>query len=83
MQWRTGHHCHHHQNIEPQEAIDGDRTTNTVSLSQRIGGTGNSLRQPKLRNDMSPARVAQTNWTFVETLLKVRHNCEAVCKPVF
>ena len=27
--------------------------------------------QAKLSADMSPALIAQTNWTFVETLLKV------------
>ncbi|PNF35070.1 DENN domain-containing protein 5B, partial [Cryptotermes secundus] len=70
MQWRTGHHCHHHQNIEQHEPVDGERTADTVGLLQRVSSTGISLRQPKLRNDMSPARVAQTNWTFVETLLK-------------
>jgi hypothetical protein len=78
MQWRTGHHRHHQQNVEQREPIDGERTTDTVGLLQRVGGTGISLRQPKLRSDMSPARVAQTNWTFVETLLKVRPNCETV-----
>jgi hypothetical protein len=72
MQWRTAHNCHHHQSAEQREARDGERTTDAVALPQRVGGTGISLRQPKLRNDMSPARVAQTNWTFVETLLKVR-----------
>lgn len=78
MQWRTGHHCHHHQSIEQREPIDGERTADTVGLLQRVSGTGISLRQPKLRNDMSPARVAQTNWTFVETLLKVRPSCERI-----
>jgi hypothetical protein len=76
MQWRAGHHCHRHQSAEQHEPVDSERTTDTVGLLQRVSGTGNSLRQPKLRNDMSPARVAQTNWTFVETLLKVRCNCE-------
>jgi hypothetical protein len=76
MQWRTGHHCHRHQNAELREPVDGERTSDSVGLLQRVSGTGISLRQPKLRNDMSPARVAQTNWTFVETLLKVRPKCE-------
>lgn len=53
-----------------------------MSLPQRVGGTGISLRQPKLRNDMSPARVAQTNWTFVETLLKVRPRCETIASEI-
>jgi hypothetical protein len=62
--------------------MEGERTTDPVELLQRVSGTGISLRQPKLRNDMSPARVAQTNWRFVETLLKVRPNCETVATVV-
>jgi len=55
--------------------MDSDKTADTIAVLQRVGNTGTSngvsLRQPKLSSDMSPALVAQTNWTFVEKLLKV------------
>lgn len=36
---------------------------------QEARGLAKSLRQPKL-SDLSPAVIAQTNWKFVEGLLK-------------
>lgn len=53
---------------------------------QEARSLGKNLRQPKL-SDLSPAVIAQTNWKFVEGLLKecrmkvrITHCCEeAVC----
>jgi hypothetical protein len=75
MQWRTPHHYPHHRSSERREAGDAESSSDTAVMPQRVGSTGTSngvsLRQPKLSSDMSPALVAQTNWSFVEKLLKV------------
>jgi hypothetical protein len=71
-QWRNTHHCNQHQTSEQHEAMDGEGTMDTASVSPRVGSSGISLQQPKFSSDMSPALVAQTNWSFVEKLLKVR-----------
>lgn len=49
---------------------------------QEARSLGKNLRQPKL-SDLSPAVIAQTNWKFVEGLLKecrmkvrITHRCE-------
>lgn len=57
---------------------------------QEARSLGKNLRQPKL-SDLSPAVIAQTNWKFVEGLLKecrmkvrIAHCCEeAVCIHVW
>jgi hypothetical protein len=72
MQWRNTHHCNRLQTSEQHEATDSERTVDTVAVSSRVGTSGISLQQPKFSSDISPALVAQTNWTFVEKLLKVR-----------
>jgi len=71
MQWRNTHHCNRLQTPEQHEALGGERTLDTAAVSPRVGSSGISLRQPKFSSDVSPALVAQTNWTFVEKLLKV------------
>lgn len=49
---------------------------------QEARSLGKNLRQPKL-SDLSPAVIAQTNWKFVEGLLKecrmkVKHRTPAM-----
>lgn len=49
---------------------------------QEARSLGKNLRQPKL-SDLSPAVIAQTNWKFVEGLLKecrmkVKQNASAL-----
>ncbi|XP_069674606.1 DENN domain-containing protein 5B isoform X2 [Periplaneta americana] len=61
VQWRSSHR-HHHRSSERRETIESESTTEAHS--------GVNLRQPKMSSDMSPALMAQTNWTFVEKLLK-------------
>ncbi|XP_021923906.1 DENN domain-containing protein 5A isoform X4 [Zootermopsis nevadensis] len=71
MQWRTPHRYPHHRSSERREAADAQSASDNAA---RTGSTetsnGVGLRQPKLSGGMSPALVAQTNWSFVEKLLK-------------
>lgn len=43
----------------------------TPSEAHPLGVSGNSLKPTPAKLDMSPALIAQTNWNFVEKLLKV------------
>lgn len=43
----------------------------TPSEAHPLGVSGNSLKPTPAKPDMSPALIAQTNWNFVEKLLKV------------
>lgn len=50
---------------------------------QEARSLGKNLRQPKL-SDLSPAVIAQTNWKFVEGLLKecrMKVGYPLVCSP--
>lgn len=85
-QWRNPHHYPHHRSSERHEAVSAESKGDSASVPQRVGGTGTSigvsLRQPKLSSDMSPALVAQTNWSFVEKLLKVSRPSSVICEAV-
>ncbi|XP_046395461.1 DENN domain-containing protein 5B isoform X2 [Ischnura elegans] len=69
----SGHH-HHHGGGEG----GGSRTGSSSSSSASAMGGGSlssdallkTIRQPKLSGEPSPAEIAQTNWSFVEALLK-------------
>ncbi|KAM9845814.1 LOW QUALITY PROTEIN: DENN domain-containing protein 5B [Aulostomus maculatus] len=58
-------------NVSPPPIKPPKKSASASSLRymQEARGPGKNLRQPKL-SDLSPAVIAQTNWKFVEGLLK-------------
>ncbi|XP_063223946.1 DENN domain-containing protein 5B isoform X2 [Bacillus rossius redtenbacheri] len=54
----------------PADAQQRNGNVNVVPPVTTDGKTPASVRQPKMSAEMSPALIAQTNWTFVEKLLK-------------
>lgn len=64
-QWRK-----RERSLQSAEHTPTSEQPSPVSEMPAIETIGKSIRQPKI-TDLSPAVIAQTNWNFVEKLLKV------------
>lgn len=76
MQWRNQRQQLSHSlssvsldDLDPPSSQTNARRT--PSEAHPLGVSGNSLKPTPAKPDMSPALIAQTNWNFVEKLLKV------------